>query len=63
MMGSRKARDRFSALFSFPSPLLLPLTALSLTALPSLIVVNSRNKTGEERRRKTLCDNRDNNFV
>ena len=63
VMGSRKARDRFSPLFSFPSPLLLPLTALSLTALPSLIVVNSRNKTGEERRRQTLCDNRDNNFV
>ena len=26
-------------------------------------VVNLPNRTGEERRRQTLCDNRDNNFV
>ena len=26
-------------------------------------IVNLRNRTGEERRRQTLCDNRDNNFV
>ena len=58
VMGRRKAKDRFSPLSSFLSPL-----ALLLTALPSLIVVNSRNKTGEERRRQTLCDNRDNSFV
>ena len=62
-IGRRKAKDRFSPLFSFPSPLVLPLTALSLTALPSLIVVNSRNNTEEKGRRQTLCDNRDNNFV
>ena len=63
MMGRRKAKDRFAPLFSFPSPDVLPLIALSLTALPSLIVVNSRNKTEEKRRRQTLRDNRDNNFV
>ena len=28
-----------------------------------LIIVNLRNRTGEERRRQTLCDKRDNNFV
>ena len=27
------------------------------------IIVNLRNRTGEERRRQTLCDERDNNFV
>ena len=58
VMGRRKAKGRFSPLFSFPSPLVL-----SWTMLPSLIVVNSRNRTGEERRQQTLCDNRDNNFV
>ena len=63
VMRRRKAKERFSPLFSFPSPLALPLTALSLIELPSLIVVNSRNKMGEERRRQTLCDNRDNIFV
>ena len=26
-------------------------------------LVNLRNRTGEERRRQTLCDKRDNNFV
>ena len=26
-------------------------------------VVGLRNRTGEERRRQTLCDKRDNNFV
>ena len=26
------------------------------------ILVSLRNRTGEERRRKTLCDKRDNNF-
>ena len=63
VMGSRKLKDIFSSLFSFPSPLVLPLTALSLIELPSLMVVNSRNKTEEKGRRQTLCDNRDNNFV
>ena len=29
----------------------------------SLILVNLRNRTGEERRRQTLFDKRDNNFV
>ena len=29
----------------------------------SLILVNLPNRTGEERRRQTLCDNRDNKFV
>ena len=28
-----------------------------------LTIVNLRNRTGEERRRQTLCDERDNNFV
>ena len=28
-----------------------------------LILVNLRKRTGEERRRQTLCDNRDNKFV
>ena len=28
-----------------------------------LIIVNLRNRTEEERRRQTLCDKRDNNFV
>ena len=27
------------------------------------IIVNLRNRTGKERRRQTLCDKRDNNFV
>ena len=27
------------------------------------IIVNLSNRTGEERRRQTLCDKRDNNFV
>ena len=26
------------------------------------MIVNLRNRTGEERRRQTLCDKRDNNF-
>ena len=28
-----------------------------------LLLVNLRNRMGEERRRKTLCDERDNNFT
>ena len=27
------------------------------------LLVNLRNRTGEERRRQTLCDKRDNNFI
>ena len=27
------------------------------------LVVNLRNRTGEERRRQTFCDKRDNNFA
>ena len=29
----------------------------------AVAVVNLRNRKGEERRRQTLCDKRDNNFV
>ena len=29
----------------------------------AVLLVNLRNRTGEERRRQTLCDNRDNKFV
>ena len=36
-----------------------PQSSLSLL----LILVNLHNRTGEERRRQTLCDKRDNNFV
>ena len=44
VIGRRKAKDRFAPLFSFPSPHVLPLIVLPLTALPSLIVVNSRSR-------------------
>ena len=41
---------------------------IALSNFPSLLravtlSVNLRDKTGEERRRQTLCDKRDNNFV
>ena len=29
----------------------------------AVLLVNLRNRMGEERRRQTLCDNRDNKFV
>ena len=35
---------------------------LRVEFLPDAIV-NLRNRTGEERRRQTLCDKRDNNFI
>ena len=33
------------------------------TSCCRVTLVNLRNRTGEERRRQTLCDKRDNNFV
>ena len=36
---------------------------LDVPVAVTVIVVNLRNRTGEERRRQTLCDKRDNNFA
>ena len=38
-------------------------TFMSSPSVSNRTVVNLRNRTGEERRRQTLCDKRDNNFV
>ena len=38
-------------------------SGLTLCVVSLLTLVNLRNRTGEGRRRQTLCDKRDNNFV
>ena len=40
--------------------------AFCLPVYPAVLLrklLNLRNRTGEERRRQTLCDKRDNNFI
>ena len=36
---------------------------VAILGVPIKTIVNLRNRMGEERRRQTLCDKRDNNFV
>ena len=40
-----------------------PIYIVAFLGVPIKTIVNLRNRTGEERRRQTLCDKRDNNFV
>ena len=45
-----------------PHPAVVSLPAYMSELAPWVKLVNLRNRTGEERRRPTLCDKRDDNF-
>ena len=47
----------------FPPHLHKKVTCIKFISFLSLILVNLRKRAGEERRRQTLFDKRDNNFV